>query len=406
MPFQELNIEESRIRFAVRAASGAESLSALCREFGISRPTGRKWRDRYLECGRISELGELSRRPRRSPRRSSPELEEQVVELRQRYGWGARKLERLLRDRHIGCPAQTVHRILRRHGLIAQQAARPGMRRFEREHPNELWQMDGKGPLRSPDGSCQPLSILDDHSRYAVGLFALERFGRDAIRSCLQTVFEQAGQPAAMLMDRGPQWFSAQSEHGLTALSVWLIRHGIRLYYGRPRHPQTQGKVERFHGTIEAAVRHHGAPARAADWGAWLEAFRREYNAVRPHEALGMETPATRWRPSERRFEPSPPPWRYPAELEVRRLDESGCLTLAGRRWFVCEALAGEAIALERLPLDTVAVCFRHMYIRELDLAGKTTAPLVRPVPAAGVLGADLGRPTGSRDRAQNAAAS
>ena len=169
MPFRKLEMKESRMQFVVRAASGAESLSELCREFGISRPTGRKWRDRYLACGTLAHLGELSRRPHSSPRRSAPERERQVLELRQRYGWGARKLQRLLQESGVRYPATTVHRILKRHGLVNVNAPRPALQRFERPRPNQLWQMDGKGPLKSLDGICQPLSILDDHSRYAVG---------------------------------------------------------------------------------------------------------------------------------------------------------------------------------------------------------------------------------------------
>lgn len=399
MPFSELDIDEARMRFVVRAASGKESLSALCREFGISRPTGRKWRDRYRAQGRLGALREKSRRPHHSPRRSPAELEEQVVELRQRYGWGARKLRRLLLDRGVDTPAQTVHRILQRNGLVNPAAPRSEGVRFEREAPNQLWQMDIKGPLKSRDGVCEPLSILDDHSRYAVGLYPLRRANRASIQECLQRTFEAAGMPAAMLMDRGSQWYSANSEHGLTGLAVWLIKQGVRLLHGRVRHPQTQGKVERFHGTIEAAVRHHGAPQTVAGWGAWLEDFRREYNEVRPHESLGMETPATRWRASQKRFEPNPPPWRYPEDVHVHRLNEAGCLCLDGRHWFVCEALAGEPVGLERLPLQTVAVRYRDMYIRELDLAQGSTSSLVRPAPASG-LGAALGRPPGSRGRA------
>ena len=203
MPFRKLEMKESRMQFVVRAASGAESLSELCREFGISRPTGRKWRDRYLACGTLAHLGELSRRPHSSPRRSAPERERQVLELRQRYGWGARKLQRLLQESGVRYPATTVHRILKRHGLVNVNAPRPALQRFERPRPNQLWQMDGKGPLKSLDGICQPLSILDDHSRYAVGLHALRVLRREPIQACLQQTFEQAGLPEAMLMDRG-----------------------------------------------------------------------------------------------------------------------------------------------------------------------------------------------------------
>jgi len=403
MPFGRVEMEENRIRFVVRATAGSESLSALCREFGISRPTGRKWRDRYRACGCVSGLKEQSRRPHRSPRRSAAKLEQQVIKLRKRYGWGARKLTTLLANDGVHCPSTTAHRILKRNGLVVARPPRhEAVGRFERARPNELWQMDGKGELKSADGGCEPLSIIDDHSRYAVGLYALKHFRSKDVWASLLEAFERAGLPEAMLMDRGAQWYSAHSARGLTALTVRLIKQGIQVIHGRVRHPQTQGKVERFHGTIEAAVAHNGGARRVADWGRWLDEFRQEYNEVRPHEALDMKTPASRWSRSERAYQAEPEEWEYASGAEVRRINGAGCLWAQGRHWFVSEALAGEQVALERLPLETMVVRYRHMYVREIDLATGKTKLWVRPAEADG-LGLDLGRPTGSRGQAQTA---
>jgi len=239
--------------------------------------------------------------------------------------------------------------------------------------------MDGKGELKSVDGGCEPLSIIDDHSRYAVGLYAMKRFRSKDVWECLLEAFERAGMPEAMLMDRGAQWYSAHSARGLTALTVQLIKQGIEVIHGRVRHPQTQGKVERFHGTIEAAVAHKGGAERVADWACWLDEFRQEYNEVRPHEALGMETPASRWHRSEREYPQEPREWEYPSGTDVRRLTDSGTLREGGRLCFLSEALAGERVALERLPLETMVVRYRHMYVREFDLATGRTKAWVRP---------------------------
>ena len=170
----QVNVNDKRVEFVLRAARGREKMTALCREFLISRQTGYKWLRRYRGCRQIRELGEQSRRPRRSPRKTAPELEQRVVEMRrERPDWGAPKLAWTLEQEGVKMPWITVHRILKRHGLVSEEVARPATQRFERAQPNELWQMDFKGMAASRSG-CLPLSLLDDHSRYMVGLWALE----------------------------------------------------------------------------------------------------------------------------------------------------------------------------------------------------------------------------------------
>lgn len=382
MPWNRVDVDEQRIAFVIRAANGKEPMKQLCAEFGISRPTGYLWRKRYRDSGSLSGVRERSRRPHRSPQRVCEQVEQRVVELRRLHGWGAPKLELLLAQEGLRVPERTVHRILKRHGLVAVEDGHPALRqRFEREAPNQLWQMDGKGQYRLEQGACYPLSILDDHSRYLVGLYALRAFQSRAIHVCLVETFEQHGLPQAMLMDRGAQWWSPSSEHGLTWLSVALIKQGIELIHGRPHHPQTQGKVERFHRTLEMAVRHRGKPPQWERWAQLLSEIRQEYNQVRPHEALQMQTPASRYRCSSREYQPQPAEWEYAPGAEVRRLNPAGCLWAEHRPWFVCEALAGERVQLERLP-GKLVVRYRHMYIREIDMQGGWTAPLVVPVGA------------------------
>jgi transposase InsO family protein len=377
MPWARTNVSEQRVRFVVRVGSGKERMSALCREFGISRPTGYRWRRRFEQGGSVTAVMERSRRPAHSPGQTEPRKEERVVALRREYGWGAKKIDVLLREEETSLTVTTINRILKRRGLIGKQDSNaPALERFERSVPNELWQMDGKGEYRSNDGTCYPLSILDDHSRYAVGLYGLPAFTAERVYPCLVRTFERYGVPEAMLMDRGSVWWSTTNGYGLTWLSVRLIEQGIRLHYGRVHHPQTQGKVERFHRTLDEAIRHRGKPQRLVEWPGVLEEFRQIYNERRPHEALGMKRPAERYHASARVYQPEPREWEYPSGSIVRRLNPAGCLCWQGENWFVCEALAGRWVRVETVE-ELLLVSYRHMYVREVDRPSRCTRPLV-----------------------------
>jgi transposase InsO family protein len=362
-----MEIHDQRVRFVVAASRGEQSMSDLCREFEISRPTGYQWLKRYRASG-VAGIRETSRRPQKSPKRTAAEIERRIGELRrERPDWGARKLSVLLRQQGVAIPAATVHRVLLRLGLVRVEDRHcPALTRFEREEPNQLWQMDFKSP-KGWGSSIGPLSVLDDASRYAL---ALEKTGSsrgEAVREQLAGTFQDCGLPDAMLMDHGCPWWNQQAFGGWTRLSVWLMKLGIRLYFSGVRHPQTQGKVERFHGALEMARRRRGLP-EAAFHQRWLDDFRQEYNHLRPHEALGMKTPASLWHPSVRRYDPNPPAWQYPEGAEVRRLESTGQLLLHGRRWQVAGPLASEQVRLMRLD-QRILVFYCDTLIRELDLA-------------------------------------
>ncbi len=376
MPWKRMDVDEQRMQFVIRASSGTERMTALCREFGISRPTGYLWRQRYRQASSLTQVSERSRRPRHSPQRTTARKEQRVVLLRQQTGWGAKKLRVLLHEEEIPLAVRTIHRILERHGLVSEDAHGPAPGRFERSEPNELWQMDSKGKYPLADGECHPLSIVDDHSRYAVGLYALpELSGAKAFPFLVET-FRRYGVPQAMLMDRGTLWWSAWNGWGLTRLSVRLIEQGIQLLYGRVRHPQTQGKVERFHRTLGEALRHRGVPQQFGQWAAALEEFRSSYNQRRPHEALGMKRPAERYQRSPRSYQERVKEWEYPAGSEVQRLNSQGMLSDERHRWFVCGALANQRVRVERFDRKLL-VSYRHMYVREIDLRRRGSRALV-----------------------------
>jgi transposase InsO family protein len=348
----------------------------LAAEFGISRQTGHKWLQRYRAEGATGVLVERSRAPKRRPAEAPPEVVSACIELRERWpDWGARKLHCLLEKQRPELPlvgVSTVQRILAREGLLRKQDRHsPAIERFERAAPNELWQMDFKGPqgFRQRSG---PLSVLDDHSRFLLALEHLENARTRAVQNCLRKTFDHHGLPEEMLIDHGTPWWNANSPWGWTELSVWIMRQGIRIRLSGVGHPQTQGKVERMHLSLVSAIHKRRADA---DQQNWLDEFREEYNHVRPHEALGMATPASRWKPSSRPFFDDAPAWEYPANRMPVRLNHAGQMRWQDRRWNVSRALHNQTVGLE-VTGNRALIYFCNMPVQELDLISGATAPL------------------------------
>lgn len=368
MPWKSEAVMDQRIKFIVRAKLEEGSFSELCREFEISRPTGYLWLKRYEQVGSITGLQEKSRRPVKSPLKTDDEIEELVVEFRTRQGWGARKIQVLLakEGQHLG--SATIHRILVRKGLVVPDAAdRKATKRFERNECNQMTQMDFKGEYQVREGKSYPLSFLDDHSRYALGLWPLDSTKAQGVHESLKSRFQEVGVPQSILTDHGTPWYSTTNGHGLTWLSVWLIKQGITLKFSGIRHPQTHGKVERFHRTLKERTRHRGLPETLDEWRKWALEFIQEYNYERPHEAIGMKTPGEVYTLDNLRpYQENPRAWEYTGG-EVRRLNTQGSLYYRGRRYFVCEALANERVRTDELD-GLLVVTFRATTVREINL--------------------------------------
>jgi transposase InsO family protein len=250
-----MSLRQEFVVFALRADA---NVSGLCRQFRISRKTGYKWLARQ-KADALDALADRSRRPLRSPGKTIARTGKLVVDLRSKHpAWGARKLRQRLEDLgHLELPARsTVNDILRRRGLIDPQvsAQHTAFKRFERKNPNELWQMDFKGHFATASGRCHPLTILDDCSRFNILLRACGNEQLPTVRSGLIDAMRLYGMPACILADNGPPWGSCSQQDNWTQLSVWLVRLGVRVIHGRPYHPQTQGKEERFHRTLNAEV--------------------------------------------------------------------------------------------------------------------------------------------------------
>ena len=380
MPWRKTNVMDQRVEFVVKAGNGVGNFSGVCREFGISRPTGYKWLERYRETGSMNGLRDLSRRPGRSPSKTHHELESMVIALRVKYGWGAKKLKVLLAREGIDLCVSTINRIIKRNDLLEpDECHRPAVKRFEMDECNELWQMDFKGEWKIEGGWCYPLSILDDHSRYAIVLHPMRNQSYNGVYGCLNEAFRTYGVPRAMLMDHGVPWWNGQNRNGLTRLSVHMIHQGIRLIYSGMGHPQTQGKVERFHRTLKKSIDRKGRPKKFGLCRRRLAEFHHEYNNVRPHEALEMATPSARYARSKREYNPNPPDWEYPRGSRIVMVNSQGSITYGGRRYFVSAPLAGERVRIVETDRGFL-VNYRHMYVREIDPETRRTPAVVLPV--------------------------
>ena len=371
MPWKVDSAVSLRQEFVTFAAEQGANVSALCRRFGISRQTGYKWLERHR---RAEGLSDRSRRPHRSPHKTDAAVERRVVELRQLHpAWGARKLRRRLSDLgHKDVPAASVvHAMLIRHGLIdaGESPKHRPFERFERDEPNDLWQMDFKGHFATDSMRCHPLTVLDDHSRYNLVLKAYGDEQNATVKGALTAAFERYGMPRCMLADNGPPWGSYGTQNNWTELGVWLVRLGVTLIHGRPCHPQTQGKEERFHRTLKAEVLGTRVFCDLAQVQEAFDAFRPVYNHQRPHEALAMDVPASRYRPATRSFPSTLPAVEYASGDTVRKVDVCGKVSLRGREYKVGCAFSGQYVAMRPADADgEMDVFYSHQKVARIDL--------------------------------------
>ena len=333
------------------ATQAGLAFSELCRRFGVSRKTGYKWLKRYRAGGKEA-LEDQSRRPHRSPGQVTSAVAEAVIALRRETTWGGRKLrQRLQALGQSAVPAaSTCTQILRRAALLKTEPPAGPMQRFERALPNELWQMDHKGHFATQSGQrCHPLTVLDDHSRFNLILDAADNERTPGVQAALTTAFERYGLPEAILCDNGGVWGRVNSQIAHTSLSVWLLRLGVRVLHGRPYHPQTQGKEERFHRTLNAELISRHTWRDLAHCAVEFRRFRERYNHERPHDALQGRTPDSRYRTSVRSMPAALPSLEYP-DQEVRVVRAKGVITFRGQTWYIGEAFASLPIGLRPSP--------------------------------------------------------
>lgn len=369
MPWKEETVEDQRRTFVRRANEAGCNFSALCREYQITRRTGYKWLERYRSGEALSNQ---SKAPLHRPHKTSLEVEELILSVRSKHPtWGARKILRYLSDKgNEGLPApSTATSILKRNGFISpeESARHTAFRRFVRDAPNELWQMDFKGHFAMMNGSrCHPLTMKDDHSRNLLCLDAYDNERWEGVKGSLNRVFLDNGLPDAILCDNGAPW--GDNHGGYTPFELWMMQMDVLPIHGRPFHSQTQGKEERFHRTLNEDLLKRIPIRDLAHAQQLFDSYRLEFNTERPHSALNLDVPAKHYRKSPRKMPDVLKEPEYDLGKTLRKVNCKGYISIQNHRYYLSETFIGRY--MELLPLDgnTIAVCYGNFIIAKIDL--------------------------------------
>lgn len=366
------SMELKKREFVLLYETGKFTKVELCRDFGISRPTGDALLKRYREEG-WDALEERSREPRRHPNQTSQAIEESIVKQREAHlRWGAKKIRELVVREHgndLVPSATTVNNIMKRHGLtMPRRKARRKIENqfpiFDPEEPNEVWSADFKGRFRMLNGEyCHPLTVADSRSRF---LFVIRGMDRATTQNCIpffDKAFREYGLPLQMHTDNGAPFGNALALRRMTQLSVWFMDLGITPVYSDPGHPEQNGRHERMHRELKAAsTRPPGKNFRSQQ--KLFDSFVTEYNQVRPHEALGMRTPAEVHTISPRQYNGVVRSWEYDSTKTLRYVTANGAI-----RWghsdfiMISTALSGKYVGLEEVADGIWGVYYRHVHL-------------------------------------------
>lgn len=364
MSWETKTVMEQREQFVAEVLEGQETVSNLCRKYDISRKTGYKWINRAAEG---LQLCDQSRRPHQQPSKTAGDVEALIVQMRLTHPvWGGKKIRAALESAGVeGLPSdKTCCNILKRNGLIepTESAKHTAFQRFEKHHCNEMWQTDFKGDFLMGNGvRCYPLTILDDHSRFCIRIEPKE--AATDVKSSFIAAFQEYGLPNSVLSDNGAQF--AGAHRGLSTFERFLMDLDILPIHGRPIHPQTQGKIERFHRSLkQEALR--TTPANMAEAKARLENWRWLYNEVRPHHALGMKPPASIYQPSTRKYY-EPKSYVYEEGAKLIKVNNWGYLRFGSVQLFLSEAMADTRVEIRFAEDDNFTIIYRNYAIATVD---------------------------------------
>jgi transposase InsO family protein len=368
MPWKVTPVSELRIALVHCVRTLGRSVAQAARDFDVSRKTANKWLAVY-DADPARPLLDRSRRPGHSPHKTDDALEQLILDTRKQFNWGPRKIHAYLLARQHQLPSiRTVASILKRNGCIdppTTPAADP--QRFERPAPNDLWQIDHKGPIEVDRRKLLPLSILDDHSRYCLAFEPLEDRTMARAWTVLWNVLGDVGLPNSILTDNAFNTMGIDRPVGLSWFDARLIRLGIRPIHGRPYHPQTQGKVERLHGSANRELLFFNARRDCTDhFITDAHQWRQTYNHLRPHEALGDQPPVSRWRPSDRKRPDELPEPSYPDNSLLRKVCQEGIVRFAGCRILVGRGISSQFIRIEEHAAE-LKIFYCHHQLRSLS---------------------------------------
>lgn len=376
MPWRETDAMRERCRFVIRALEPGANKSELCREFGISRPTGDKWINRYLSEG-IDGLKEQSRRPKTSPLETSSDVVCEIIRVRNnRRSWGGKKIRPLLLRKfpEEKVPtSRTIDRILDRCGLTCKRHKRPkkslpdASQLVKPTRCNEVWTVDFKGWWYTQDKTrCEPLTIRDEYSRFIIDIVALRYTHTDIIKDCFRNCFDKYGLPNYIRSDNGTPFATMTALCGLSKLSVWWLRLGIMPNRIPPGCPYKNGAHERLHKDMKRELQKK--PARnITQEQIRFDEWKTIFNCERAHEALGLKTPAACYKPSPVAYNRLEPAYEYPDDFETRSICSHGRFNWDGKRLFLTKALSGESVGVELVSRNKRKLWYSNLCLGEYD---------------------------------------
>lgn len=390
MPWKDISKTMIREEFVKRVILQQETKTSLCREYGISRPTGDKWLKRYLNGENLSDR---SRAPFKTANKTSPDIERIILDYRETHpAIGAVKIRRILQNKgYENIPsASTVNAILKRNGCIsieASKAATPN-RRFVKDFPNDMWQADFKGNfLLKNQCRCYPLNVIDDHSRMSLCSKALTSESFESVFPVFLNLFKEYGLPFSLLCDNGNPWGTSQNR-GFTNFEVRLMEIGVLVMHGRAFHPQTQGKEESFNRSMTRELLNFCNFKDLIEAQEQFDEYRKFYNYERPHHALGLDVPAQHYCKSNRKLPDKIHDWDYPGECKIRKVSSKGYLYYSKYWYYFSEAFADKMVAVKESSIPGfVNVYFRQFKIARINVDEKKfvskTAYLIENDPRA-----------------------
>jgi transposase InsO family protein len=383
MPWKESSVVDERAQFVLEYERGLCSMAELCRHYGVSRETGYVWVRRYQAEG-LDGLWDRSRAPQCPGNRIPSEIEAVVLELRREHmRWGPRKLKWALEqaEPEIAWPAtSTIGEMLAREGLVMARKKRRRVPAYTQpfasaSEPNRVWCADFKGWFRTQDGQrIDPLTLTDAHSRYLLRCQAVEKTDTERVQAIFAAAFGEHGLPEAIRSDNGAP-FASRAVAGLSRLSLWWMKLGIRPERIAAGHPEQNGRHERMHRTLKQETASPPAATARAQQRAF-QSFRREYNEVRPHEALGMHTPASVYVSSPRPYPGRVREPEYDSNMDVRRVQQLGQFRWRSERIFLTEVLQGERVGLRAIDDRYYHIYFAQLPIALFDSLGLKVLPL------------------------------
>lgn len=375
MSWKEIKMIDERTEFALRSLQEGVSFSELCQEYGISRPTGYKWKSRFLEDG-TSAMSDQSRKPKSSPTELGERVILRINRLHEKHpDWGPKKIQEIYRRSYGNEPSlSSFKRIFERSGWVTKR------RRQNRQHagrittgrvataPNEVWTVDFKGWWNTCDGTrCEPLTVRDEYSRYLLDVRAVHPANTETVRSCFERLFHLYGLPGAIRSDNGAPFASNNAVLGLTRLSAWWVALGIDLERGRPGKPQDNGGHERMHLDIYRELQRYSAgdlPSQQAAFEIW----RKTFNEERPHESLGMQMPSEVYIKGTRAYEDTPTDIEYPGMIS-RKVHRVGYICMESVRIHISAALGGWSIGLHPVGQDRFDIYFARLRLGTIELS-------------------------------------